>query len=223
MSVFVPAWQVHLPRAPTAVSVRDCDGVVLESRDLPMPSGTRPRLILSFITSQLVSRGRREIDVGRSLSEFSRFLGIDRCGKAMADTRLHVMSVAGLDIDGAAICPDFEEWANAKAPNGTLIWPGLLVVSKEFQERACATSVGLRPDVLQKLQSSSLAMDLYTWAAERSGRHLELNWAGFQKKVGADYRDWKSFKRVCLPTIGRLQKSWPECPLRVVRGGVAVN
>lgn len=223
MSVFVPAWQIQLPRGPSTVSVRDCGGVVLESRCLPMPSGTRPRLIFAYIASQLVASGRREIDLGRSLSEFSRFLGIDRCGKSMAETRLHLMSVAGLNIDGALVCPDFEEWADAKTPAGKAIWPSVLIVSKEFQQIVVGSAVALRPEVLQKLQSSSLAMDLYTWVAERFESKSEMSWSRFRNKIGADYKDAKSFKRVCLPSIGRLQTSWPECPLRVVRGGVVIN
>ena len=55
----------------------------LKWNDQPLPSGTRPRLVLINLCSEAVRTQNPDVDIGGSVREFLRRLGIDAGGESM--------------------------------------------------------------------------------------------------------------------------------------------
>ena len=99
--------QIGLPRSPTdARTFHRRSGrasLLLEAGSLfdgvqfvpqPLPSGTRPRLVLLHVCTEAVRTQRAKIEIGDSVRQFLRWLGIDAGGKSMAYFRREMCALA---------------------------------------------------------------------------------------------------------------------------------
>ena len=111
--------------------------------DMPLPYGTRPRLVMVHLSTEAVRTRNREIEIGDSIRDFMKTLGIDTGGheygrfkrqmEALAACRMILgMSTATRDITiNTQPIKRFEAWLH---PTGQqrVMWPGVLELSQEF-------------------------------------------------------------------------------------------
>jgi hypothetical protein len=150
-------------------------------KEKPLPYGTRPRLVMVHISGEAVRKQTRQIEVGDSMRDFLRILGIDTNGgprggytmfkkqmEALAACRLTLgMSLEGRDITiNTQPITRFEAWLQHDGAQ-RVMWPGVLELSQEFYETLANHAVPLDGRALAALQHSSLALDIYTWLAHR--------------------------------------------------------
>ena len=62
--------------------------------DQPLPSGTRPRLVLINVCSEAIRTRERVVDIGGSVCEFLRRLNIDPGGESMAQFRKQMLALS---------------------------------------------------------------------------------------------------------------------------------
>src|SRR5262245_52137123 len=61
----------------------------------PLPSGTRPRLVLINLCSEAVRTQSPNVDIGGSVREFLRRLSIDAGGESMRQFRKQMLALSG--------------------------------------------------------------------------------------------------------------------------------
>ena len=148
--------------------------------DNKLPFGTNPHLILSWLCTEVVRTGSREIVLGRSLAAFMRKLGIastDGRGQARLRNqmdRLFNCSVSMIykDEHGKAtvnslIALRTEFWWNPKHPNQTGRWESKVRLSESFFNEIVSHPVPLDLTTLKALKRSPLGLDLYLWLTYR--------------------------------------------------------
>jgi hypothetical protein len=204
--------------------------------DMPLPYGTRPRLVLFHVCSEAVRRKSPEVEVERSASAFLERLGIKKSGESFAAFKKQMLALAacrmqiGYQTDTKVVnvkCDPiqrFDAWT--QCDNGQLgLWPGVIQLSGEFYETLREHAVPLDPRAIAALQNSALALDTYTWLAHRlcrirQNRGVTLYWKNLKDQFGQEYRSDKDFKREFAGALRKAQAVYPEARIEIVRGGV---
>lgn len=204
--------------------------------DLPLPYGTKPRLVLIHACSEAVRKQSPIVEVGDSITEFLKMLDMSTSGRgfelfrnqmeALAACRMTIgMSTANRDItiDTKPI-ERFEAWL-ANEGDQVSMWPGVLELSPRFYETLTTHAMPLDPRALGALKSSALALDVYTFLANRlcrvrSGRGVKLSWSNLKLQFGQEYRISKDFKKAFRIALKRVLVVYPDAVVREEIGGL---
>jgi hypothetical protein len=206
--------------------------------DLPLPYGTRPRLVMVYISSEAVRTKSRTIEVGESVYEFLKRLGIDTNGgqrggytmfkkqmEALAACRMNLgLSVANTDITvNTQPISRFEAWLVNNGPERPL-WPGTLDLSQEFFDTLTAHAVPLDHRALAALKHSALALDIYSWLANRICRikkdsGIMLSWNNLKDQFGQEYKENRDFKKEFLSILRQVTAVYPDAKLEQTSEG----
>jgi Plasmid encoded RepA protein len=154
--------QVSLPRNPTKESMFTRSSgrvsITLQAGPLfdgikmvpqPLPSGTRPRLVLLHICTTAVKTRSPDIAIGQSVRGFLRELGIDAGGENMRQFRAQMKALAACHMILGAPSPDGPVTLSAKPverfaawttdDEGQYVaWNGRLVLGAQFYESLIA-------------------------------------------------------------------------------------
>lgn len=204
--------------------------------DMPLPYGTRPRLVLLHVCSEAVRHKSTEVEVERSASAFLERLGIKKNGESFAGFKKQMLALAacrmqiGYQTDSKVVnvkCDPikrFDAWT--QSDNGQLgLWPGVIQLSGEFYETLREHAVPLDPRAIAALQNSALALDTYTWLAHRlcrirQGKGVTLYWKNLKDQFGQEYRSDKDFKREFAGALRKAHAVYPDARMEIVRGGI---
>jgi hypothetical protein len=208
----------------------------------PLPYGTRPRLVMVHISGEAVRRRTREIEVGHSMREFLRVLGIDTNGgprggytmfkkqvEALAACRLMLgLSVGERDITvDAKPIKRFEAWLQHDGEQ-RVMWPGVMEISQEFYDTLIDHAVPLDHTALAALRHSALTLDLYTWLAHRLCRvrkpqGVPVHWASLREQFGQEYTDPRNFKREFRQALRQTLAVYPDARVEDITGGLLLK
>jgi hypothetical protein len=209
-----------------------------QSRRLGIPYGTYPRLILSWVTTEVLRTKSPELNLGRSLCEFMRTLGLPITGGQRGTitklreqmSRLFRATISwsfkqGLAELEAGIRPFegiFTFW-DPLQPDEDALFPSRLVINGRLFEEILRSSVPLDLRVIRELarRRSSLGIDLYGWLTykqyflRQTGKPVFVTCKDLSQQFGADYGEVRFFKRDFLPTLNMVRPSTPAAtPLR---------
>jgi len=203
---------------------------------LPLPYGSKPRLVLIHACSEAVRTKSPVIEVGNSVTEFLKKLNLDTTGRgfqlfrnqmeALAACRMTIgMSTAtkSITIDTKPV-ERFEAWLNNTEEQDNM-WPGVLELSPKFYETLTAHAMPLDPRALRALQSSALALDVYTWLANRlcrvrDNRGTKVSWANLKQQFGHEYNTSKDFKKAFKIALKRVLCVYPDAKIGEEIGGL---
>lgn len=152
---------------------------MLHDKPLPLPHGTKPRLMLFDICSQAVRTKSRTVDLGRSARDYlGNRLGIGWGGGALGaltQFRNQAQALAGCSMrfswtagervvqyQGMPV-EEFSAWSDDGQQQG--LWPGELTLSEKFLESLLRHALPLERDAYFGLKSHALAMDVYAFLA----------------------------------------------------------
>jgi len=225
------------------VSVRLEAGALFDGEgfvEQPLPYGTRPRLTLVYASGYALRHKTREIDLGPSLREFMRRLGLQDSGgergnyramreqiQALAACRMTI----GMNIHGRAMTlktdgpvEQFEAWLTPHAGPRRLC-PASLRLSEKFYESLQDFSVPLDPRALAALKDSALGMDVYMWLAHRMHRikpraGVYLPWTQLREQFGQEYAQGRNFKHKFVPALRRVMAVYPAARIESVYAGL---
>ena len=211
-------------------------------KELPLPYGTAPRLVMVHVSSEAVRTQSRTVNVGDSVRQFLLRLGLGDGGgprggytvfrqqiEALAACRLMI----GMQSEGRVVTVDakpiqrFEAWLSTAGDQRTL-WPGVLELSSEFFETLTRHAVPLDYRALAALRHSSLGLDLYTWLAHRLCRinrpqGVRLSWNNLREQFGQEYKTSKDFKREFRNMLRQVCAVYPEARISDVIGGIHLH
>jgi hypothetical protein len=169
--------------------------------EVGLPFGPKPRLILAHINTAALKKGDPEIDTARSLTAFiSQTLDLASHGRnvrVIKDqlTRLSTCTIRlGMVRDGQAITVQsqivtaFSLWLE-KDERQRVFWPSTIRLSADYFESLQRHAVPLDQHHLAALSHSAMALDVYSWLAQRlhrvgKGRGTPLPWTVVAAQFG---------------------------------------
>lgn len=160
-----------------------------------LPFGSYPRLLLSWLSTEIVRTRQRELEFGPSMAQFLKHLGLQRSGGrgraalphearlrsagTIARMKRQIVSLFGArfilhNLSNAAsekiqmlpIGDSVQLWRDPDLTDDR--FPSRLRVSEPFYEHVLRGPVPVDLRALRALKRSPLALDLYTWLTHRN-------------------------------------------------------
>jgi len=215
--------------------------------EYPIPYGTVPRVMNMYITRQFIlTNGERRIELGDSVNQFLKRLGIGNSGGARGaltrfrnqaksfaacDMKIGYQSRQGLSVTKRApVIDEFAAWLDLEGEQKTL-WPGYLILSEQYATSIAEHAVPLDWKAVNVLQNGSLGLDVYAWLAHKlhalpHGNGVMVPWIRLAQEFGHEYtgqdrmRNWKKeFKRV----LKQVLRVYEGARVETITGGLLLK
>ena len=207
--------------------------------NLGLPYGEKPRLVLIHLATEAIRSGNPVVDVEDSMTAFARALGIAVTGphlKHLQDqlSRLAVATVRLGMVEGGhavqvntQIVTAFDLWYPAE-PGQRMLWPSTVRLSAEYFASLSRHAVPLDRRAVGALAGSALALDVYTWLAQRLHRIAPaqpqfVGWANLHDQFGQGYARVRDFRKRFLDTLRQVHAVYPEARLSADERGLTLE
>lgn len=206
-------------------------------QECPLPYGAQPRLVLYHLCSEAVRTQSNVVDVGGSVREFLRRVGISFGGKEFNRFKEQMTALSCCRMTLAYVAPNgrlsqmqatpidsFDAWLHPD-PAQSAFWPDTIELHPKFFATLIEHAVPLDPRAIGALQHSALALDAYTWLAHRLCRvrkaeGVKLSWENLRQQFGQEYACAKDFKKEFRPALLKVCAVYPDARISDEAGGI---
>jgi hypothetical protein len=210
--------------------------------DCGLPFGSKARLILLYMQSMAIRDQSRFIELGGSLHEWMRRLGVPVGGKSYKHIRDQARRLSA--------CTMFLGWNTADggqattktqiintillvpsraradgAPQGSL-WEERVELSEAFYALLRRHPVPVYEPAIRQLQNNSAALDVYVWLAYRLHRIEEptpISWAALKRQFGQQYATLRQFRYKFAEVLGLALAVYPGADVRDSAKGLTLH
>jgi hypothetical protein len=209
--------------------------------DVGLPFGPKPRLVLYHLNAEALRTQSPQIELEDSLTKFvKRTLGLDTHGRnirtvkeqlgrlAAADFRFGTMIGEGQAVTvKSSIIESFDLWL-AKDAQQRVLWPSTVQFSPRYFESLMKHAVPLNEVAVTHLSHNAMALDIYTWLAQRlhrieTGQGALVPWASLWQQFGQGYAQVRQFRFVFTRTLRQVQVVYPEAKFEVAKEGMRLR
>jgi hypothetical protein len=127
-----------------------------------------------------------------------------------------------------AIVEGFELWTPRDAKQRVL-WPSTIQFSPRYFESLMKHAVPLNETAVARLSHNAMALDVYTWLAQRLHRVDEARggvgvpWTALHEQFGHGYERLRDFRRVFQRTLRQVKAVYPESKFELTVGGMTLR
>lgn len=224
---------------------------IMTPQHIGLPYGSLPRVLLTWISTEAVKRRTRDLELGRSLSEFMGKLGMSPTGGANGTiTRLKTQSRSlfastistsyqgsrGTIDAGFRIAKSFaleDAWwsaLDAGEGGGVIVpdgrQPPVLTLSADFYDELVARPVPLDLRAVAALKSSALDLDLYiflTYRASYLRAPTTIPWGLLAEQFGTGYARLRDFKAAVKTSLTKIYAVFPDMKAEVTDAGLRLR
>lgn len=208
-------------------------------RDVSLPWGTKPRLILAHLNAEALRQGSPEIDIEGSLSGFVRRIRGFATGREIRMFKYQLASLSSATVRFAMFQGDhalainthvitsFDLWLH-KDERQRALWPSIVCLSKEYFESLQKHAVPLNEADLAALAHTAMGLDIYAWLAQRLYRinprkPAFIAWAALKEQFGPDYDRMDNFKRFFRKTLAQVRRRYQSASLELDNRGMTAR
>lgn len=204
---------------------------VLADSEIGLPYGSIPRLLLAWLTTEAVRTKKREIVLGKNLTNFMAQLDlIPTGGRWGTITRLREQMKR---LFSAAISCTYDDgdnwsiknvtpisqatlWWDPKQHKQATLFDSTIVLGEDFFNEIIKHPVPIDMDALKALKKSPMALDIYCWLTYRMSyieKESVIPWAALKVQFGANYaqnpQGLRDFKRAFLRELKKVRLVYP--------------
>jgi hypothetical protein len=208
--------------------------------ELPLPFGPKARLILLYLNTAAIRTQSRIIEAENSMTAFIRQLqnGREPNGAEVRKFQQQLRALAKAHInlgiigeqralDGKMdVVDSFDVWFS-KNPAQKVLWTSTVELSEKYFNTLVKHAVPLDPRAIAALSHSSLALDLYSWLAQRLhrvGAKAELvTWTNLQEQLGDTYKELRMLRRIVLKALKDVLTQYPEARFEANEKGLLLR
>lgn len=219
-----------------------------KGESLGIPYGIIPRLLMLWISSEVVRTRSREIRLGNSFNDFLRKVGLEHRGRGKRSDAKRVIEQAtrlfsarftfwyadGDDEKGSAgfknveVSAEGQYWWDYKCPEQGSFFESYVLLGEKFFDAILAAPVPFDFNAVKKLKRSPLAFDLYCWVCWRTNRMKEgqivtIGWNQLHNQLGADYRAIRQFRAHLKDALLKVQEVHPALRYDITQRGLALH
>lgn len=207
------------------------------------PYGALPRLIITWMTGEVLRTEQRSLEAGASLYEFLGRIGLNpatddgrqwRTGghdaRRLSEQMYRLFTASFTVIDARE--PESWGWGifsvtDSGSSSRTSAWGTKITVSERFFEAIMSGCVPLEAKALRALRGSPLRLDIYTWLAHRLGylkKPTTVPWSALAAQFGGEYDRTRDFKRQFLRQLAAVQKdAYPAARVEPAEAGLVLR
>lgn len=209
--------------------------------DVGLPFGPKPRLVLYHLNAEALRTQSPQIELEDSLTAFvKRTLGLDPGGRTIRTVKDQLTRLSAADFrigtvlsEGRAITlkgsviEGFDLWTS-RDPQQRVLWPTTVQFSQRYFESLLKHAVPLNETAIARLSHSAMALDIYTWLAQRlhrveEGKSALVPWVSLWEQFGNGYAQIREFRRVFSRTLKQVKVVYPEAKFELARGGMKLQ
>ena len=225
---------------------------LMAKQKVGLPYGVIPRLILCWLSTEVVKTKKREIVLGDSMSEFMRKLDmvptggrwgsikrfkdqtekLFRCNVEISRRTIHEDDGLIQDQDvGFRLSESSEFWWSYK-PDQKELFDSTVTLSEPFYEELVKNPLPIDLRALKALRKSPMAIDIYCWLTMRLlsvKRPTLIPWESLQQQFGAGYpntaKGRQNFKDNFKKQLKKVLVVYPEAKVSVPdgKGGLLIK
>jgi hypothetical protein len=206
---------------------------------LGLPYGEKPRLVLIHLATEAVRTGNPVVDVEDSMTAFAKSLGLETNGQQLRSLKEQLARLAsatirmGLVEEGRAVQVNtqfvsaFDLWFPKQADQRVL-WPSTVRLSQDYFQTLGQHAVPLDHRAVAALASSSMALDVYVWLAQRlhrvpTSKPQFIPWTALREQFGQGFARIRDFRRRFLQTLHQVESAYPGARLSADDGGLTLT
>ena len=208
--------------------------------DVGLPFGPKPRLVLYHLNAESLRTQSPLIELEDSLTAFvRRTLGLDPKGRNIKAVKEQLSRLAAADFRIGATQGDravtlkgtviegLELWS-PKDSRQRVLWPTTIQFSPRYFESLMAHAVPLNEAAVARLSHSAMALDVYTWLAQRLHRidpskPAFVPWASLKDQFGHGYNRMVDFRRVFTRTLTQVRVVYKDAKYSLDRKGARLH
>lgn len=250
----------HTDPGDVPIFTRQCGNVALTlvpyidrktGKSIGCPFGVIPRLLLFWITTEATRRGERRLELGTSLADFMRAVGLnpntgggkrgDAARLAEQARRLFRAVISfetasqkgdslGEAWEDVQVAPRGEFWWSHKNPEQGSLWGSWIELSEGFYNAIMAAPVPFDMRALRALKRSPLALDLYAWVCYSAFAIVAkkmppqfVSWKRLMRQFGASYTDPDNFKKKAQAALRKVSTVYPGLSIKSAPGGFTIH
>src|SRR6516225_5610948 len=178
---------------------------------LGLPYGEKPRLVLIHLATEAVRTGSPVVNVEESMTAFARSLGLETNGQQLKSLKDQLARLAAATVrmgvveEGRAVQVNtqfvsaFDLWFPKQADQRVL-WPSTVRLSQDYFQSLGQHAVPLDHRAVAALASSSMALDVYVWLAQRlhrvsAAKPQFVAWSLLHEQFGQGFARIRDFRR----------------------------
>ncbi|MEJ7139485.1 replication protein RepA [Amphibiibacter pelophylacis] len=204
---------------------------MMTAHPLGLPFGTLPRLLLTWVCTEVAQRRERVLSLGNNLASYLAELGLHNTGGKRGDiTRLkHAMttlfsSVISCHYEGKdsfvlqnVLLADKVDWWTPQNPEDAGQWQSSLMLSEPFFKECIDHVLPFDMRAVRGLRQSPLALDIYVWLTYRMSylsKRTTIPWVALAGQFGSGYamteQGLRDFKRAFLRELKNVLIIYPQ-------------
>ncbi len=212
-----------------------------------LPYGSKPRLLVAYLTTEAVRKGDRDIILGASLTSFMEALGLEPTGGRWGSitglkqqmTRLFSSSVHcqwenkdSTSIANMPIVSKAQLWWDPKSPDQTGLWESTVRLGEDFFAEVIANPVPIDLRAVRAIKQSPMALDIYFWLTHRlsylkKSNARDIPWAALQMQFGATYpttaQGIRDFHKQFIGQMRKVLAVYPEAKVEDSASGLILK
>jgi hypothetical protein len=220
---------------------RAYDGRLDDFVDVGLPFGPKPRLVLYHLNAEALRTQSPVIELEDSLTAFvKRTLSLDTKGRNIRIVKDQLSRLAASDFRigtskddrsvtlKGSIVEGFDLWTPRDGQQRVL-WPSTIQFSARYFESLMKHAVPLNETAIARLSHNAMALDVYTWLAQRLHRIDEAKggvgvpWPALQEQFGHGYERLRDFRRVFQRTLRQVKAVYPEAKFDLTTRGMTLK
>lgn len=193
-----------------------------------IPYGTKPRLIMAWITTEAVKTREKTLVLGDSMAQFMRAIGLDKGtgGKHGSITAVKDQLKRTLTANFSCLYSDenrdagynckiakrYDLWWQPQAPDQAALWESSITLNDDYHKEILANPVPIDIRALCALKNSALGLDIYLWLTYRVSyltHTTKIPWISLMKQFGSNYKEARSFKFFFEGQLRKVQVVFP--------------
>jgi hypothetical protein len=208
--------------------------------ELGLPFGPKARLVLMHLNAQAVKTQSPVIEVEDSLTAFARaVLGWGPNGREIRVMKDQLSRLAAATIRLAVTQGDrafqvntqivtaFDMWF-PKDERRRVLWPSTLRLSEEYFQSLAQHAVPLDERAVVALAHSAMALDVYSWLAQRlhrvpHGKSQFVPWKALKEQFGFTHKRMNNFRAVFLKALGQVYSQYRGARIGVDDRGMTLH
>ena len=207
--------------------------IMIAGGDNKLPYGNLPRLILAWISTEVVRTQSRTLILGPSLAKFMKTLGVYSSGGGRDQIKLRnqMRRLFGCTVQlsykegneeqfvNSPIAARGKYWWNPDNNSALPGWNSTIVIGEDLFNEIIRHPVPLDLTTLTALKRSPLGLDLYLWLVYRTfalRAPLRLTWRQLYGQFGtdpakaSDKNTVQMFRRDALRELKKIKLAWPD-------------
>lgn len=204
-----------------------------EGKNLGLPYGSYPRLILSYLITQAVKTQSSTIFIGKSFREFLSMIDVDKGGKQYRQLQKQLERTLSASFSwtyenekvwsrtNVQLSHESKLWWNPKYPEQQTLWESYIKLNTDFFNEIIRHPVPLDLRVLKVFKNSPLGLDLcmfLSWRVFNLKRPVYISWETLHAQLGGQYANLHEFSRDCRKHLIRIQAIWSELNIKFLKG-----